>query len=203
MMPRKSYDCTGALAGVLLRDRGCVCEGGEWGFCLRASLSGFGFRVADGPGRRGNGERELEAGCGALAALLLAPLGAELGDSHSCDGESALLSASDERAWLRDRGCIGDGSLTVRREAVCRRCGGGGGGRRRRCSLAGGGAVGGDLGADEWRRPRNRVAGDLDLEAQGSGPWRGLQRQPHDLGCMRRGRARAWRFEPHVCSEAT
>ena len=33
--------------------------------------------------------------------------------SLSCDGESALLSASDERAWLRDRGCIGDGSLTL------------------------------------------------------------------------------------------
>ena len=98
------------------------------------------------------------------ASWLLAPLGAELGDPQSGDGESALLSASDERAWLRDRGCIGDGSLTVRREAVCRRCGGGGGGRRRRCSLAGGGAAGGDLGADEGRRPRNRVAGDLDLE---------------------------------------
>ena len=115
------------MAGVLLRDRGCVCEGGEWDFCLRASLSGFGFRGADGPRRRGSADRcgdgELEAGCGALVALLLAPLGAELGDSHSCDRESALLSASDERAWLRDRGCIGDGSLTVRREAVCRRCG--------------------------------------------------------------------------------
>ena len=67
----KLYDCTGALADVLLRDRGGVYEGGEWDFCLRASLSGFGFRVADGPGRRGNGERELEAGCGALVALLL------------------------------------------------------------------------------------------------------------------------------------
>ena len=73
------------MAGVLLRDRGCVCEGGEWDFCLRASLSGFGFRVADGPRRRGGADRcgdgKLEAGCGARVALLLAPLGAELGDS--------------------------------------------------------------------------------------------------------------------------
>ena len=107
MMPWKSYDCTGALAGVLLRDRGCVCEDGEWDFCLRASLpgggceGGFGFRVGDGPRCRGSADRcgdgELEAGCGALVALLLAPLG-----------------ASDERAWPRDResSCDGESALS-------------------------------------------------------------------------------------------
>ena len=86
------------MAGVLLRDRGCVCEGGEWGFCLRASLSGFGFRVADGPRGRGSADR---CGDGELIAL-----GAELGESQSADGERARrLSASGECAWLRDRGC--------------------------------------------------------------------------------------------------
>ena len=88
------------MAGVLLRDRGCVCEDGEWDFCLRAALSGFGFRVADGPRRRGSADRsgdgELEAGCGALVALLLAPLGAELGDSQS-------------GVRLRDRGGVCEG----------------------------------------------------------------------------------------------
>ena len=151
-MPGKSSGCTGALAGDLLRDRGCACEGGDGSLTVGREAACRRCCGECGEGLRRCG-RELEAGCGALVALLLAPLGAELGDSHSCDGESALLSpsderaglrdrgcigdgslsgdgesallsASDERAWLRDRGCIGDGSLTVRREAVCRRCGG-------------------------------------------------------------------------------
>ena len=147
MLPWKSYDCTGALAGVLLRDRGCVCEGGEWDFCLRASLSGFGFRVADGPRRRGSADRcgdgELEAGCGALVALLLAPLAQNwatpilaMVNLHCC-----LHLMSAHGSATANASVMAPSPFAVKLSVGA--VGGGGGGRRRRCSLAGGGAVGG------------------------------------------------------------
>ena len=90
MMPETSYDCTGALAGVLLRDLtvmgGAACEGGDGSLTVRREAvcrrwccgGGDGGECGDGLRRCGG---ELEAGCEALGALLLAPLGAELGDS--------------------------------------------------------------------------------------------------------------------------
>ena len=86
------------MAGVLLRDLtvmgGAACEGGDGfrrfgggdgsltvrreAFCRRCCGGGVVGGCGDGLRRCGG---ELEAGCEALGALLLAPLGAELGDS--------------------------------------------------------------------------------------------------------------------------